>query len=72
MWAAIHPLGGSERVAGDRVSGVLSHEIVVRFGIAAEPSMRFRLGARVFEIVAVRDVDERRRHLRCLCMERDL
>jgi NAD(P)-dependent dehydrogenase (short-subunit alcohol dehydrogenase family) len=36
------------------------------------PAMRFRLGPRVFHILAAIDEDERRRWLRCRCEERDL
>ena len=34
--------------------------------------MRLRLGSRVFEIAAVIDIAERKRWLKCLCVERDL
>jgi head-tail adaptor len=34
--------------------------------------MRLTSGSRSFEIVAVVDIDERRRWLKCLCVERDL
>ncbi len=69
IWAAIEPITGAESVLGEGVAGRVTHEIVVRYRIGLEPSMRFRLGARIFEIKAVLDVDERRRMLRCHCRE---
>ena len=34
--------------------------------------MRFRQGARLFHILTVIDVEERKRWLKCLCEEREL
>jgi SPP1 family predicted phage head-tail adaptor len=69
IWAGIMPVSGSEIVSGEAVSGRVSHEIFIRHRAGVEPAMRFRYGARLFEIVAVMDRDERRRLLRCLCRE---
>lgn len=69
VWAGIGPGTGSESVLAESLGGRVSHEIVLRHRAGVEPAMRFRLGARRFEIVAVLDVDERRRMLRCLCRE---
>jgi len=69
IWASIEPMNGQESVLGDGLASRISHEIVVRHRSGLEPSMRFRLGARVFEIKAVLDIDERGRMLRCLCRE---
>jgi SPP1 family predicted phage head-tail adaptor len=71
LWAAIEPLTGDERFAGDRMSGHVSHRITIRHRNGVEPKMRFRLGSRLFEIRAVIDRDERRRFLDCLVVERD-
>jgi SPP1 family predicted phage head-tail adaptor len=69
IWAGITPVTGSEVVAGEAVAGRVSHEVVIRHRGGVEPAMRFRYGARLFEIAAVMDRDERRRLLRCLCRE---
>ena len=61
---------GSRRLR--RLTGRVSHEIVFRYRSGVAPVMRLRSGARLFEIAAVIDVDERRRWLKCLCVERDL
>ena len=59
-------------VEADRLAGSVSHEVALRYRPGIVPAMRFRKGARVFHIVSVIDVDERRRWLKCLCEERDL
>ncbi len=72
LWCDVRPLAGSETVESDRLAGRVSHEIALRYRPEVVPAMRFRDGARVFHIVSVIDVDERRRWLKCLCEERDL
>ena len=69
LWAAVEPATGTEGVLGEGIAGRISHEVALRYRSDIEPTMRFRLGARVLEIRAVLDVDERRRMLRCLCRE---
>lgn len=70
VWGAIRPVTGTERFEADGLSGRVSHEIWIRHRTGVTPDMRLRLGARVFEIRAVIDVNERRRFLRCLAEER--
>ncbi len=72
LWCDVRPLAGAETVEADRLAGRVSHEIALRYRAGVVPAMRFRDGARVFEIVSVIDVDERRRWLKCLCEEREL
>ena len=72
VWAEITPTGGTEAVYADALAGRVSHEIVFRYRSDVAPVMRLRSGTRLFEIAAVIDVDERRRWLKCLCVERDL
>jgi hypothetical protein len=61
-------------VEGDRsrLTGTISHEIALRYRAGVVPAMRFRKGTRVFHILAVIDVEERKRWLKCLCEEREL
>lgn len=70
--ADLRPVSGGEGLVSDRLSGTVSHEVVLRFREGVVPAMRFRKGTRLFAILAVIDVDERRRWLKCLCEERDL
>ena len=72
IFANVRPVGGGESVEHDRLAGRITHEIVLRYRAGVVPAMRFRFGARVYEILAAIDVGERRRWLKCLCEERDL
>lgn len=72
LWASLKPLSGQEGLEADRVAGHVTHEVVVRYRPGVVPAMRLVLGARVFDVRAVLDIDERRRFLRCLVEERDL
>ena len=69
VWAAITPRSGGEHVVGESIEGRATHAIDMRYRMGVSPSMRLRFGARLFEILAVVDVGERRRRLRCHCRE---
>ncbi len=69
-WAQIAPRVGREIVAADGLGGRVTHDIRLRWRASITPAMRFKLGTRLFDIRAVRDEDERRRWLVCLCEER--
>lgn len=70
VWGAIRPVSGAERFEADGLHGRVSHEVWIRHRTGVVPAMRFKLGARVFEIRGVIDTGERRRFLRCLVEER--
>jgi SPP1 family predicted phage head-tail adaptor len=72
LFAAVRALSGGESFAFDRIGGRVTHEFIIRHRGDVQPAMRFRLGTRLFEILAALDLDGRRRHLRCLVEERDL
>ena len=72
LWGQIRPTSGIEVFETDGLSGRVSHEITLRYRSGVTPSMRLASGSRRFEIVAIIDIDERRRWLKCLCVERDL
>ena len=72
LWGRVEPTGGTEIADADGLGSRLSHEITIRYRAGVTPAMRFISGSRRFEIMAVIDIDERRRWLRCLCVERDL
>ena len=72
VWAAIVPRRGGEIVSAERVSGEVTHEIWLRHRSDVSPELRFRLGTRLFDILAVIDDAERHQRLRCLCREQDL
>ncbi|MEZ5818328.1 MAG: phage head closure protein [Hyphomicrobiaceae bacterium] len=69
VWASVVPTSGTETVVAEQIAGRVTHEVLVRHRGGIVPAMRFRFGSRIFEILAVLDVGERRRVLRCLCRE---
>jgi SPP1 family predicted phage head-tail adaptor len=71
LWAAVRPISGDERLAHDQLAGRLTHEVWIRYRPGVAPAMRFRDGTRIYEIVAVLEV-QRRSRLKCLCEERPL
>ena len=72
LWGRIEPTGGAEIADADGLGGRITHDITLRYRAGVMPAMRLVSGGRRFEIMAVIDIDERRRWLRCLCVERDL
>lgn len=70
VWAAIHPRSGAERVEAGGIEGRVTHEITIRHRPGVVPQWRFRLGARIFDIKTVIDVEEAHRFLICLVEER--
>lgn len=70
IWAQVIPIVAApvER-AGNRFAEA-THRIVVRAENAVSAGMRFRKGARLFDIDAVFDPDETGRWLACMCRER--
>lgn len=71
LWASIEARSGREAVSAGRLAGAVSHHITIRHREGVTPAMRFRLGGRVFHILAVLE-DGKRRRLTCQCEERDL
>ena len=69
LWARIEPTNfGFAELAG-QMRGQLTHRIWIRARDGVTEGMRFRKGARMFSIRAVRDPDETGRFLVCLCEE---
>lgn len=72
LWAQVRPISGGESASRDRITGSVSHEIVIRKRTGTLPTMRLRQDGRCFEILAVIDYDDERRFQKCLVEERDL
>jgi SPP1 family predicted phage head-tail adaptor len=70
--ADLRPISGDERLESDRLAGTVTHEVVLRYRAGLVPAMRFRTPSRIFHILAVIDVEERGRWLKCWCEEREL
>lgn len=69
LWAAMHQKSGREREAADRLGAHTITEITIRYRAGVTTDMRFRLGARHFNIRSVLDVDGRHRWFKCTCAE---
>lgn len=71
-WAQVRPLSGRELENARQIKAEVTHRITLRYqGPAAplNPTQRFLLEGRVFNIVSVVNVDERNRQYDCLCTE---
>ncbi len=69
VWASIRPVRAGPDTTQDREGGSLTHRITVRRREDVDATVRFRKGARLFQVIAVHDPDERGRLLECLCRE---
>jgi len=69
LWASITPTGGGESVQAEKMSAQITHNVFLRYRADISSAMRIRFGARILDILAVIDVDERRHVLRCYCRE---
>ena len=69
VWAAFRTLSGGERLAAEQVAATLTHEITIRYRSDVKAEHRIVMGARIFDIKDVRDVDERHVELRMRCTE---
>lgn len=69
LWARIEPLGESREERAGSDLATLTHRIWLRFRGDIASGMRLCRGERVFVIRSLRDPDEGRRYLVCLCEE---
>jgi len=70
VWAHLCPENTSLRIFGEQELQETSHKILMRFRNGIKRGTRFLTGSRKFEVVSVRDVDESRRYLECMVIER--
>ena len=68
-WALVEPLSGDELFESRRVQPEVTHTVTLRYGASVTPVDRLVWGSRVFGILSVIDVGERRRELKLLCKE---
>lgn len=69
VWARVRTLSGTERIAAQQASSILTHEVTIRYRSDVRPDHRLVLGIRAFDIKDVRNVDERNEELRMLVTE---
>ena len=67
--ADVTPVRADERGSGEGIADMVLHKIILRHRPDVAPGDRFRLGARVFLILAVTDPQEDGRYLACLAEE---
>ncbi len=70
VWASIEPLNGREYFQAQQETAVVNTRIRIRHVDGIVPKMRVLHGARVFDIKAVIDVNERGREIVLMCEER--
>jgi SPP1 family predicted phage head-tail adaptor len=70
IWAEIRPKGRREVMKDDGYKGFVTHEVRIRHLSGLDQTMRFRFGARVFDIRTIRNQDERNLWIVCECEER--
>jgi SPP1 family predicted phage head-tail adaptor len=69
VFARLEPQLADMRFAGDQTLETVTHRVTLRFRETVTSGMRFRLHARIFDIVTVHDPDETRRYLICRTRE---
>lgn len=69
VWAAIEPVSGREYYEAMQLSNDVTHRVRMRY-MNLTPHERIKYGYKVFDIVAVIDVNMEHRELEVLCRER--
>ena len=67
--ASIEPLSGRELITAQAVQSDVTHRLRMRYVAGVQTKHRILFGSRVFDIRAVRDVNERNIELEMLCTE---
>lgn len=68
-WASISPLAGRELIAARSVESGVSHVVRIRYRSGITSGMRVNFDGRYFNIIAVRNLDERNRETVLDCEE---
>lgn len=68
-FASIEPLTGREAWLAKQVSPDVTHQVTMRHYDGLTPKHRLQFGTRLFEIESVRNVDELKRFVVCMCRE---
>jgi SPP1 family predicted phage head-tail adaptor len=59
LWASLDPVSARGDVAASALGAAITHRIAIRYRAGITLRHRFRDGARIFRIVAMRDTDKR-------------
>lgn len=66
---SIEPISGREYFTQAQVQGEVTHRLRMRYLAGVLPSMRVLYGSRVFDIVAVMNLEERNVEMHLMCVE---
>lgn len=69
VWGEIRPLTGKEFVHGRANDAQVTHEVTIRYYSGLTPRHRLKFGTRIFNIVQLRDIEERNRMMIVLVNE---
>jgi SPP1 family predicted phage head-tail adaptor len=69
VWALVEPKTFGEEMKGPGLVSEVTHQVTLRARGDLRPGQRLRKGARIFVILAVRDLDETGRFALALCRE---
>jgi SPP1 family predicted phage head-tail adaptor len=69
LWARLEPVNAGERIVAGHLSGVVTHEVILRWRGDIAGGMRIGYRGRTFRVLAVHDPDETRRYLVARTME---
>ena len=69
VWAAIEPLSGRELIDAHEVQAEITLRVRIRSLSGVVPDMRVLFGARILEIQAVIDLEERGHEMHLMCRE---
>lgn len=72
VWASVEPIQGREYVLLQNTQAEVTTRIRIRYRAGVKPAMRLLYGARVFDIQAVIDFEERHIELQLMCKEVNL
>jgi SPP1 family predicted phage head-tail adaptor len=70
LWAEIAAVGAKADVIADAVGASVTHRITIRSGVDVTARHRFRLGARIFDVVSMRGADPQGRFMLIEARER--
>ncbi len=70
-WASVEPLSGTELLTAQQMTPEVTHRVTMRYDSTLAKTDRIIIGARVLEIAAITNPDERSVETVCLCKERN-
>lgn len=69
VWAMVEPLSGREYFAAQQVNAEVTTKVTIRYIKSIKPEMRVVFEDRVFDILSVICVDERKVEMQLMCKE---